>query len=294
MQRKYLVRWMQFDSSDGHEALGESWGVARSVLSRSTRALRESGEFAWSIRHVEAALTSDNVYVLVSVGHRREVTTDDGTTLMRRELREHDGVGVWILFGRRLMLVEDPKPSTRDITSSELALVALDLIRRFLIAEGGMPSFELVSPEGKRSKQWFVDRLLEVAASEDERVVDIAIRNLHGSILSEEFPVFNPDADWEKIGRQFMPRANDQVRRSTHSAVKGGDLSHNPMVRAQLGAGTPESMTIAHGAGRSERKHVFKEERTDRLSIRAAISATLKQVLERINEVLDSGEYEVD
>ena len=235
-------------------------GLNRAFYSQQ-RVIKQSNDHRWVIRDVVQPPMDLAYLVTLFVDAERKAIVEDSGTLKEVDVSEFEKVDIYFLFQDRVVFFEDPKPRTRALEAKELLSLAETLLVQNLL-DADLPQIELNPPHGTRAKKWFVNKMLEAAADENVKVKAITIANLHLSQLSDDLPLFNPDYTKEEIGRRFMPHAMDNLQKSAHTAVQNGDLSHNPMVRAQLGAGTPESMTVSApptDGGKSETTRYTKE-----------------------------------
>lgn len=236
-----------------------------------------------------------NVRVLVE----RSVLIDaaeNPNQLEQRKSQEYESIRFFLLASDAFLLLQEPDLGTRAITASALLQFAEARIKGVLQAAGLDVTF--VPPIKERSKEWLISRFLEVAAGQGgERVTQVEVRGLSTSKLSETMPLYNPEPDAEEIGRMFMSRANTDIDWSQHMAAEGKDLSHNPLVRAQLGAGAPELIVVRAPpppGGKRGRAKFFRRKRTDRINLGVRGDEHPSEVVEAARLILGEGDYEVD
>lgn len=275
----------------------EKESFARTVpdaIFRNQQRRVDDDDLSWMVE-VGVGRTKDAFQLQVYIGVDRDVLTDDPNQrgqLAQVPFREYEIAKVNIIVDHLVLAVQRPQPKTREYTPAQIRDFALTAVKRHF-ARNGLPDYRLRAPEGDRSREWFVGRILEVAASTNERLVSATIYGMHGSSQQDDIDVFNPDFTMEEVGRMFFTRGNEGLAESTHRSTKDGDLSHNPTVRGQIRSGFVRAITIATRHGRREVKRPIKKERSSDMTVEASANS-LQDLFDAIRAVLGTGEYDVE
>lgn len=293
MQLIYHVRRLRYDNPSDLRTFVA--GVRRMFYGQQA-GVKSDEDYTWSLRDVYEPKFADAFAGTVYIETTHTAIVEGAADLEEVQVDEFEKVNFYFFLDVMTVLFARPDPATRVTPPSQLRDIAQELLLRN-IRNAGLPVPLVEVPSGERSKSWFVKKLLEVAASDTQRIVNIQITALHGSSLSDELQLFNPDYTKEEIGRLFMPDALTEVQTSTHIATKTGDLSHNPMVRAQLGAGIPKYMSIKSKVdplGSKEEKAQYSAEVTDKMTLRGAAKLTLTELMRRMKTALATRAYDND
>ena len=131
--------------------------------------------------------------------------------------------------------------------------------------------------------------MLEVAQSDNERLESINVVNLSGTIVPEDFVIYNPNPDNEAIARRFLPDAFAHTNNLKMIAQPGEDLSHNPLARAALAAGEPAEMRVSKSVAGATApvRHVYKRKQTGKQTITSS-SDNVDDVMEALSAQLIS------
>lgn len=275
MKAKIFVRFVSLGSSANLDELKQTMEGA---LRREGKLLQRDPDYSWSISERASIREIRNkkhfrdgefryAFALdVFIGVDRRVTTEAKNHLEESDFREYEQATVFLFLDQGVLVVFNPELRTKAQTIGGIVGMVAKTTQRFFV-RNGVEKFDLSVPRGKRRKSFFVRKLLEAAESDKKRVTSVSVSALHDSKLSDTLMLFNPDIDLEEIGRIFLPKANEKVGSATTNAIKGGDLSHNPLVRGQIGAGIPRTMKIEETVDDKTEKRIFHEDVTDQTNV---------------------------
>lgn len=178
--------------------------------------------------------------------NRRILTDTERVAEGTRDIREYGTGQVYVLPRSALVLFEHPRVDVRDsrFTPAKIRDAAQHAVQSQL--QRIEPGLRLVVPVGTRDRDFFISTTKSAAAAEDVRIIEVRATELSGRPLADasELTLYNPDYDWETVGRRFMPTALRGVSSVDITADRVGDLAHNPIARGIIGSGAVTRLVV--------------------------------------------------
>jgi hypothetical protein len=220
--------------------------LAEAIKAASAQRYFSADEAEWQIGAVyhprQGVGLKSSVYLPVIIKGLFEEAPD--TEPEEKEFPAFERVAFYYVPEAGSLFFVQPTLNSRSIGPS----AAIDQATQYLliaVKAFGAPISEFSKIRTERTKEWFINRLLEVARSTSETLEKVTVQKLDGAEIPDEFQIYNPDPDGDAIARRFLRDGFNNANTLTMTATAGEDLSHNPLTRAAMAAGEPASIRIS-------------------------------------------------